>query len=306
MSKRIAITPSTFAEEDKTPLEMLRAHGCECVVNKSGKRLNEAQTIDILKDVDGLLAGLEPLNERVLSSAPRLKALARVGIGMDNVDQAAAAKLGIKVSNTPGGPTEAVAELALAALLALLRQIVPSDNALHAGKWEKRIGSGLNSATVLIIGFGRIGRRFAEMLAPFKPELLICDPTKPDLSRFPGARAVSLEEGLAAAKIVSLHANSKEPILGAAEFKRLKPGAFLLNSARGHLVDEPALIEALKSGIVAGAWSDVFKEEPYKGPLTQFPQVLLTPHVSSYTVQCRLSMEKAAVENLLRDLELVK
>jgi D-3-phosphoglycerate dehydrogenase len=306
MSRKIAITPSTFATEDQTPLETLRAHGCEVVVNKTGRRLNEAETIEILKDVDGVLAGLEPLNEKTLSGATRLKALARVGIGMDNVDMAVAAKLGIKVSNTPDGPTEAVAELALAALLALLRQIVPSDNALHAGKWEKRIGFGLKSAPVLLVGFGRIGRRFAEMLAPFKPDLMVCDPARPDLSAFPGAKSVSLEEGLSKAKIVSLHANAKSVLLGAKEFKLLKPGAVLLNSARGHLVDETALLDALNGGVLSGAWFDVFKEEPYKGPLTGFPQVLLTPHVSSYTVQCRLEMEMAATLNLLRDLGLTK
>lgn len=301
---KVAIGPSSFAEEDKSPLEMLKEAGCETIPNPVKRRLNEEETIRLLGEADGLLAGLEPLNRRVLSSARGLKALARVGIGMENVDSEAAAELGIKVSNTPDGPTEAVAEMTLAALLCILRQIAPSNNALHEGKWEKRLGAGLSGAAILLIGFGRIGRRFAEMLAPFKVDLMVCDPAKPELGAFPGARHVGLEEGLRQARAVSIHANSKDCVLGASELGMLPKGAILLNSARGHLIDEAALLEALKCGRISAAWLDVFREEPYKGPLIQFPQVLLTPHVSTYTAQCRSSMERAAVENLLRDMGL--
>lgn len=303
MTLCVAIAPSSFAEEDKSPLHLLEAVGVEIKPNPFGRRLNEAEIIEHLRGVDGLLAGLEPLNRRVLeSAAPRLKALARVGIGMTNVDQEAARELGIKVSNTPDGPMRAVAEMTVAALLAIGRNLVPMNDALHAGAWKKLIGFGLDGVKVLIVGYGRIGRRTAALLRPFGAAILVCDPYMDGTSLTDGERAVTLEEGLAEAEVISLHASGTECLLGPAQFTRMKPGAVLLNSARGELVDEAALAEALESGRVAGAWFDAFWKEPYQGPLTRFPQVLLTPHTATYTRQCRLDMETQAVKNLLRDL----
>lgn len=303
MALCIAIAPSSFAEEDKSPLRLLEAAGVEIKPNPFGRRLNEAEIIEHLRGVDGLLAGLEPLNRRVLeSAAPRLKALARVGIGMTNVDQQAARELGIKVSNTPDGPMRAVAEMTVAALLAIGRNLVPMNAALHAGEWKKQIGFGLDGVKVLIVGYGRIGRRTAALLRPFGAAILVCDPYVEAASLTDGERAVTLDEGLADAEVISLHASGTECLLGPAQFARMNPGAVLLNSARGELVDEAALADALESGRVAGAWFDAFWKEPYQGPLTRFPQVLLTPHTATYTRQCRLDMETQAVKNLLRDL----
>ena len=303
MTLCIAIAPSSFAEDDKTPLHLLEAAGASIKPNPFGRRLNEAEIIEHLQGADGLLAGLEPLNRRVLeSAAPRLKALARVGIGMTNVDQDAARDLGIKVSNTPDGPVRAVAEMTVAALLALGRNLVPMNTALHAGEWKKLIGFGLDGLTVLIVGYGRIGRRTAELLRPFGAQLLVCDPLLDTAPPSGGERCVPLEQGLAEADVVSLHASGTACLIGAAQFAQMKPGAILLNSARGELVDEAALAAALESGHVAGAWFDAFWQEPYQGPLTRFPQVLLTPHTGTYTRQCRRDMETQAVKNLLRDL----
>lgn len=302
---KIAVGPSSFAEEDQTPFKRLQAVGAEVVPNPFRRRLNEEETIALLAGVDGLLAGLEPLNRRVLAAAPHLKAIARVGIGMDNVDQKAAAELGIKVSNTPEAPAEAVAEMTVAALLALNRQLVPANTALHMGEWKKTIGSGLKGQKVLLLGFGRIGRRTAELLRVFGAELMACDPqwNSAEAERL-GVRRAVLPEALAEADVISLHAAGRDTLLGAAEFARMRPGVALLNSARGDLIDEAALIAALEKGVVVRVWLDVFCEEPYRGVLTKFPQVLLTPHIGTYTRQCRLEMETAAVANLLRDLGL--
>lgn len=304
MSLRVAIGPSSFAQEDATPLRMLEKAGCEIVPNPFGRRLTEDEIIEHLKGIDGLIAGLEPLNERVFTAAPDLKALARVGIGMNNVDQEAAETRGIKVSNTPEGPITAVAEMTLAAMLALSRRLIETNAALHAKEWKKLIGGGVSGSTVLIVGFGRIGGRVAELLEAFGAHILIYDPyLDPGATMTKGApRVDSLADGLAAADIVTLHAAGADEILGATEFAAMKDGCLLLNSARGELVNEAALVEALNSGKVAGTWFDAFWEEPYTGPLTQFDQALLTPHVGTYTTPCRLGMESAAVVNLLRDL----
>jgi D-3-phosphoglycerate dehydrogenase len=302
MSYRVAIGPSSFAEEDKTPRTLLEAAGVEVIPNPYGRRLDEAEIIALLNNVDGLIAGLEPLNRRVLASAPRLKALARVGVGMSNVDLAAAKELGIKVSNTPEGPTESVAEMTLAALLALARQLIPSNTALHAGKWLKIIGFGLCGIRVLLIGYGRIGRRVGQLLHFMGAEVLVDDPYIETDSLEGWEQKVSLEEGLRSAQVISLHAAGSKELLGTEEFKKMTEGVILLNSARGELVNEDALIQALDSGKVGAAWFDAFWKEPYQGRLTGYEQVLLTPHAGTYTRQCRLSMEVSAVRNLLRDL----
>lgn len=300
---RVIIAPSSFAEQDKAPLHILESAGVEVLPNPVGRRWTEDEAVQFLSGVDGLLAGLEPLNRRVLESARgTLKALARVGIGMANVDQAAAREFGIKVSNTPEGPTAAVAEMTLAALLCLAREIESSNRRFHIGEWPKTIGRSVGELTVLFIGYGRIGRRTAGLISHLGATILVYDPALPQDAPIDGHERVSLEDGLSRADAVTLHASGEKVILGAAELARLKPGAILLNSARGGLIDETALIAALEDGRVGKAWLDAFWKEPYQGRLLQYPQVLLTPHASTYTKRCRLSMETEAAQNLLRDL----
>ena len=302
MKRRIAISTSSFASEDAAPLELLDSAGVEVVPNPYGRRLREDEIIEHLKEIDGLIAGLEPLNRRVLGSADRLKVIARVGIGMANVDVEAAHELGIKVSNTPEGPTEAVAEMTMTAMLALCRGLEPANAQMHRGEWHKTINVGLAGTKILLVGYGRIGRRVGELARVFGAEILVVDPYIESGSLKNDEILMSLDEGLAQAEIVSLHTSGADCVLGEAEIEKMRDGALLLNSARGELVNESALVGALESGKIRGAWLDAFWQEPYRGPLLQFDQVLLTPHASTYTRQCRRSMEETAVRNLLRDL----
>ena len=304
MPKIVAIGPSSFAEKDSAPLDMLKAAGIVVKPNPFGRRLTEAEIIEHLQGVDGLIAGLEPLNRTVLqSSHPRLKALARVGIGVANVDFDAAKEFEVTVSSTPDGPVDAVAEMTLAALLSLARKIIPTNATLHRGEWAKSIGLGLRDSKVLLIGYGRIGRRVGELLQAFGADVLVCDPALDTASTaLPGITRVTLDQGLGEADVISLHASGEACILDQTAFARMKPGVLLLNGARGALVDEAALLDALESGMVAGTWFDAFWEEPYCGKLCQMDRAILTPHVGTYTKQCRLQMESEAVRNLLRDL----
>lgn len=303
MTLRVAVGASSFGARDETPIRMLEQAGIEVKLNPHKRRMNEEETVEHLAEVDGLIAGLEPLNEKVLASAvPRLKVVARVGIGMNNVDREAAERLGVKVSNTPEPPTQAVAELTVTAALALLRGLVGSNQAMHAGQWKKVIGKGLIDTPVLLVGYGRIGRKTGEYLRAFGARLLVCDPALSPGDLEHGERLVTLEEGLAEAEMISLHAAGAETILGPAQFELMREGVYLLNSARGELVDEAALVAALESGRVAGVWFDAFWQEPYEGRLTEFDQALLTPHVCTYSAQCRLNMETEAARNVMRDL----
>ena len=217
---------------------------------------------------------------------------------MSNVDLKAAKELGIKVCSTPEAPVQAVAELTLGAMLNLLRMIPQMDKDLHEGKWIKRTGSQLEEKTVAIIGFGRIGRCVAKLLSPFKVRIVVVDPFLKEVPD--NITSVPLEDALASADIIAIHSSGKDCVMGAREFAMIKKGAFLLNAARGDLIDEKTLITALKDGSVAGAWLDTFNQEPYNGPLREYPQVILTPHVGSYTKECRSRMEMEAVENLIQ------
>jgi len=302
MSLVVAISPSSFATQDRSPLDLLESIGAKIIPNPYNRRLTEKEIMSHLKGVDGLIAGLEPLNRTVLTSASMLKAIARVGIGMENVDLDAAQELGIKVSNTPDGPTQAVAEMTIAAMLTLCRNIIPFNAALHEKKWVKSISRGLINTRVLLVGYGRIGRAVGTLLRSFGASILVTDPVLSVKDLEEGEQLVSLDEGLELAEVISLHASGNDTMLGSKEFKKMQDGVILLNSARGELIDEPVLIKSLESGKVNGAWFDVFAEEPYKGKLAKFDQVLLTPHISTYTQHCRKSMELSAVKNLLRDL----
>lgn len=298
----IAIGPSSFAAVDRAPLERLESAGITVRGNPFGRRLDEQEIIAHLKGVDGLLAGLEPLNRNVLSASTGLKAVARVGIGMTNVDQDAAKELGIKVSSTPGGPTESVAEMTLCAALTLTRGLIARNEALHRREWPKNVVLGLGDLPVLFVGYGRIGRRTADHFRALGARILVADPyCTPDTLTHSEIQ-VSLEEGLSQARVVTLHASGDTELLGKEQIGLLPKGSYILNSSRGELVNEQALCEGLDSGHLAGVWMDAFCKEPYTGPLCDYPQALLTPHASTYTEQCRRSMEMEAVENIFRDL----
>lgn len=298
---KIAISTSSFASADTSALSLLKEKNIEIVNNPYGRKMTENEIITHLNGIDGLLAGLEPLNNNVFHQSPQLKAIARVGIGMDNIDIEAAKAANIKISNTPDGPTNAVAEMTLAALLTIQRSIIAANAALHNKRWKKNISRGLKGSCVLLIGYGRIGGRVAELLKVFTADILVYDPYLADLAD-PIVRQVDLKEGLEKADVISLHAAGSEAILSSREFSFVKKDVVILNSARGGLIDENALIKALDQEIVAAAWLDVFPEEPYDGPLCDYDQVLLTPHISTYSVQCRRDMEVAAVKNLFVDL----
>ena len=296
---RIVIGASTFAIKDDSSLNLMLRKGIEVVKNPHGRKLTEAEIIEHLKDADGLLAGLEPLNERVLNNAQQLKAISRIGIGMENIDLEATQKRNIKVSNTPDSVTEAVAEMTLAALLTIARQIIPANENLHKGIWEKTLGFSLGGITVAVIGYGRIGMRVAELLKAFKVNVIVYDVNKPEIS------ATTLEDAIKHADVISLHASGNKEILTSEMFNSIKKEVVILNSARGGLVNEDGLYDCLNAGIVSYYWGDVFPDEPYNGKLIECKNAILTPHISTYSAQCRKAMEMEAVGNIMRDLSIV-
>ena len=295
---RIVVGASTFGSAGDDAIKMLEEKSVELVKNPFERKLTIEETIEHLQGADGLLAGLEVLNEEVFAHTPDLKAISRIGIGMDNVDVDACKAHNIKLSNTPDAPTEAVAEMALSALLSIAHHIPKSNADMHNGVWKKHLGFSMRDLNVLFIGYGRIGRRFAEHLKYLRANVIVYDPYVPELS------VESLESGLAQADVVTIHASGKDLLLSRNKMECIKDGAVLLNCARGSLVDEQGVYDALKSGKLSYYWADVYGEEPYKGILTNCENALLTPHISTFSKQCRVRMEVEAVSNILRDLGL--
>ncbi|MFC1511433.1 phosphoglycerate dehydrogenase [Candidatus Margulisiibacteriota bacterium] len=296
---KILLGPSSFGAIDKTPLKMLAESGMQVVDNPYKRRLTKGELLDLLPGIVGIIAGLEPLDREVLEKS-ELKVISRCGSGLSNVDLNAAKEKGMIVKNTPLAPAFSVAELTIGCLFALLRQVPQMDAALHQRKWEKKIGRQLAGMTVAVIGFGNIGRLVGRMLKALGAEVIAVDPLLTGIVE--GITILDLNKALSQADVITLHCSGEGLLLGESEFGLMKKRIYLLNAARGSLIDEKTLLAAITSGQVAGAWLDTFQDEPYSGPLCDFPQVILTPHVGSYTEECRKSMEMESATNLIEAL----
>lgn len=304
MEKIVAVTTSSFAEYDKAPLEILRKAGYKVVTNSYKRRLRAEEVLKLCKDAVGIIAGTESLDSSVLSKLPYLKAISRCGAGVENIDLNFTGKHKIKIYNTPDAPTQAVAELTVGLILNLLRKINQMDYGIKNGKWEKLMGNLLAGKKIGIIGFGRIGRRVAELLRAFNCEIAYHDPfVKNKLLSF---KRIAKEKLLAWADIVTIHASTGEMVLGAKELKLMRKGAWLVNVSRGMAIKEGALCDALRRNLLRGAALDVFSQEPYNGKLTKLTNVVLTSHIGSYAKESRITMEEQAVENLLKGLKICK
>lgn len=302
MIQKVFISTSSFGKFDSKPLEMLKAAGLEVQLNPHHRTLTRKESVKLGAQAEGLIAGTEALDADVLAKLKHLRVISRCGAGLDSIDLDVAKKRGIQVFSTPYGPTVAVAELTVALILSLLRHIPWMDREMRQRKWQKRMGYLLQGKNVGIIGFGKIGQKVAELLIGLGAQIAYCDPAVDEIK--PGCLRMSLDELLAWSDIVTLHASGKEPLLGHEELRKMRKGSWLVNCARGGLVDENVLYQLLKEGHLSGAALDVFEKEPYEGPLSELDNVILTSHVGSYAVESRVEMEVEAVKNLLQGLEL--
>jgi len=270
--------------------------------NPFGRRLHREEMADLLKQAEAVLAGVEPYDAQLLARLPKLRCISRCGTGTDSVDLDAARQQGVVVLTTPDEVVEPVAQLTLGMILALARQFPQHVRNFESGKWSKQTGFLLSEWTIGFIGFGRIGQAVERLLRPLGSKILVCDPGVSSGNLLSGIEQVALGDLLARSDLVSLHASRRPedgPILGRTEIRRMKTGSFLVNTARGTLVDETALVEALSSGHLGGAALDVYEKEPYQGPLGKMPQVLCTPHVATLTRASRAAMELRCARNVV-------
>lgn len=306
---QVLISTSSFNLANFAQLENLKTAGVKVKLNPFEARLTEDQVIELLgTNTIGLIAGLEPLTKNVLQSAKSLKVIARVGTGLDSVDLAAAKQLGISVLNTPDAPTKAVAELTVAHILGLLRHLSKADRQIRSGVWKGLMGSLLETKTVGLVGFGRIGKRVATLLSAFGASVIISD-AQVKASDF---QNLELDELCAKADILSLHLpynESTHHIINEKRINLMKKGSYIVNISRGGLIDETMLLGALKSGHIAGAALDCFEQEPYEGELRNLENVQITAHMGSYARETRDLMEQEAsnlLVNALREMNLIK
>lgn len=299
----IAITIRSFISEDI----LGRINGSDqfriIYRNMYGRRMTDEEIILHCQNADAVIAGTERYTSDVIRNIPSLKVISRVGVGLDSVDINYAEKKGITVCTTPHATISAVAEHTLALILALSRNIPFYSYEKNNPECPAIPGHMVRGRCVGVIGLGRIGREVAKILFSLGAMVQFYDPyvlASPDEN---WSSAPSLSHILSTSDIISLHIPSQlndAPLIGRQEFLLMRRGVMLINTSRGSLIDEQSLIEALDDGIIHAAGLDVTTTEPYLGPLRNYPQVLITPHVASNTFESRREMEIEAVENIKR------
>ncbi len=288
-ASRVLVTPTSYAKYDPALRDALQSEVGEVIYSPAGRPLTSPELIELLPGCDGYIAGLDAIDRAALEAADRLKVIARYGVGVDNVDLEAAREKGIVVTNTPGANSVSVAELTLGLLLSLARPIRAASAATKGGGWPRMPGLTLEGKVVGLIGFGSIGRQVARRLAGFDCTVLAYDPMPDEeAAQAAGVQLRPRGEVVREADFLSLHCPltpSTRGMVDAAFLGQMKVGAFLINTARGELVDERALYEALRHERVQGAALDVFAKQPPGGdhPLLALPQVIATPHLGSHT-----------------------
>lgn len=294
-------------------LERLAAR-CELQVHPEDAPLKPGPLGEACREAEGLLTVGVRVNEEVLNQASRLRVVANCGVGYDNIDVAACTARRIMVTNTPGILTDTTADLAFALLMAAARRVVECDGFVREGRWERwefgmLWGADVHHKTLGIYGFGRIGQALARRGVGFGMRILYHSRRRApeDLEREIGAKFVDRETLLRESDFLSLHVPmtaEAHHAIGARELSLMKPTAFLINTARGKVVDEEALVAALESKKIAGAGLDVFEHEPHLHPkLPGLSNVVLMPHVGSATGETRFKMAMLAAENLLAALD---
>tara|TARA_Y100000816_G_C26007158_1_gene526424 strand:+ start:182 stop:1078 length:897 start_codon:yes stop_codon:yes gene_type:complete len=293
--KSILVAPSSFGNNSNEPIKKLENLGYKIIYNPYGRKISksELEKIFLKNNIIAVIAGLEEYTTDIIKNS-ELRVISRLGSGMNNIDFKSVKEKKIKLINTADAPSDAVAELTVSMAIFLSRDIMTMDNDMKKNKWKRSYGSLLKDKNILIVGYGKIGKKVAKIMKLLGANILICDPYLKNKNIF----KIGLKEGLKKADIISLHTNGSDKILDEKNMTYIKKNSILLNSSRGTVICEKTVFKFLKEKKIKSAWFDVFLEEPYKGPLNKLSNVVLTPHISSYTIETRIKMENEAVDNL--------
>ena len=307
--KKVLVTPRSYGKTDPEVFSMLERAGLEIVRNETGGILDKEGIKSLLSDCEGVILGVDPMDAEVIAAAPKLRAIAKYGVGVDNIDMEAARARGIAVSRTVGANAEAVADYAMTLILAVARKTVPIDARCRQGDWKKITTRDVSGATIGILGFGAIGRHVAQRAQGFGMTVLAHDPFWDEAyAAAHGVTRAAPEEIYAKCDIISLHLPllpETKNMIGAEQLAQMRPDVILVNTARGGIIDESALLDALETGCIYGAGIDAFSEEP---PADRrwyaLENVVLGSHCAASTAGAALNMGRMATTNLLRDLGL--
>jgi gluconate 2-dehydrogenase len=309
MKPKVLVTREVFDDV----LEYLRQH-FEVTDNQADTPMDAETLVRNLADKSGAMTTLvDRVDAKLLSRCPKLKAVCNIAVGFNNIDLDACTRARVMATNTPGVLDDSTADFTWALILSTARRVVESDAHLRAGQWKgwylkQFLGADVHHATLGILGFGRIGKGVARRALGFEMTVLYHDSQRADAKteRSHNAAFVSLDELLARADILTIHvpyAPSTHHLVGGGELGKMKPGAILIHAARGGVVDDAALVEALKSGRLAGAGLDVYENEPALNPaLIGLKNVVLTPHIASSSAATRHAMAMLAAQNLVAAL----
>ena len=308
MREKILTTPRSYGKNMPELFDRLEAAGYEVVRNTTGGILEKEQMKQLIADCAGVIVGVDPLDAEVLACAPKLRAVAKYGVGVDNIDMDYCAAHGIRVSRTVGANSEAVADYAVALMLAVARRVPMIDRKCRQMNWGKITTRDVSHATLGLFGLGAIGKNVAKRAQGFGMRVMAYDPYWPeDFARENGIQRADAETIFREADFISLHLPlmpETEGFVGEKELSMMKPTAILINTARGGLVDEKALLAALKENRIYGAGLDAFAHEPPEDDdWFTLDNVVLGSHCAASTTGATENMGRMATENILLDLK---
>ena len=306
--EKILTTPRSYGKNMPELFEQLESAGYEVIRNTTGGILEKDQMKSLIADCAGIIVGVDPLDAEVLAAAPKLRAIAKYGVGVDNIDMDYCKTHGIKVSRAVGANSEAVADYAVALMLAVARRVPMIDRKCRQLNWGKITTRDVSHATLGLFGLGAIGRHVAKRAKGFDMKVMAYDPFWPEeFARENGIVRADAQTIFREADFISLHLPlmpETEGFVGGKELAMMKPTAILINTARGGLVDEKALLEALKENRIYGAGLDAFAHEPPEDDVWfGLDNVVLGSHCAASTTGATENMGRMATDNLLRDLK---
>lgn len=308
MSKyKVIVTARSFGQSSDEPFKILMENNCEVFKNPNDKPLTAEELIPLVQEADAIIVGNDTVNADVINAGKKLKVISRYGVGYDNVDLSAAKQNGIIVTNTPNTNNDSVADLAFSLILSLARHVPNINNMVKNGKWKRIMGTQVFGKTLGVIGLGKIGKGLVQRAKGFNMDIL-CYEMYPDyeFGEKHGIKYCSLEEVLKNSDFISTHVPltpQTRSMIGEEELSLMKQTAFIINTARGGIIDEAALYNALLSKSIAGAGLDVTEKEPPVGsPLLTLDNIIMTSHIGGYTTEAVNNMGVMAAENVVQVL----
>ena len=301
MSKlSLLLATSTFNKSKDKKLSQIIKSKFNPIYNPYNRKLTKKELNQLLinNKINYVIAGLENYDHSILKNT-NLKIISRLGSGLSNIDLKVAKSKKIKIFSTPEGPIQSVSELTLGMMITMMRDVITMNNQMHKNIWKRESGNLLFNKNILIIGYGRIGKNLKKLLKPFRTNVTIYDTNKKYHKNF---NYKPLKKALPKADIITIHTNTDKEIIGKSEFKLLKKGVIICNTSRGSVINEREIIAYIKKRVIKRVWLDVFSKEPYSGNMSSYNNIIMTPHIGSYTEEARKKMEIKAIENILNNI----